>query len=478
VTVLGTPGTTNLVFENTASLIQLNNAVNSGSIRYFRNATPMVRNDFTYWSSPVAGQVLNVFSPLTSPTRYYRFDNSIYNWLSVPGTSIMVPAVGYIIRAPNTYSTSVAATFIGEFVGVPNNGNFTFPIVVNTAPNPVEDRNLIGNPYPSAIDADLLLANNLSTLQGSFYFWTHNTPITNNVYTANDYAVYNQSGGTAAAFNSGINNNPPTRFIAAGQSFFVQGLNSGTLTFSNDIRVAGNNTSFFRNSQTIETRVKHRVWLNLINTQGAFKQLLAGYIQDATNAMDNHFDSEIAEAGNSISFYSVLEDKKLTIQGKALPFTETDIIPLGYKTTYAGTYAIQLADFDGLFASDLPIYIEDKVLNYTHNIREGNYEFTTDIGTVDDRFVLKFQNETLSIPSVSLQNIIVIKNQNTIDISASPTISLKEVKVFDMRGRLITTLENINASTAKVTNLNIANQVILIQITDVEGKSVTKKIVY
>jgi hypothetical protein len=214
--------------------------------------------------------------------------------------------------------------------------------------------------------------------------------------------------------------------------------------------VAGNNTSFFRNSQTIETRVKHRVWLNLINTQGAFKQLLAGYIQDATNAMDNHFDSEIAEAGNSISFYSVLEDKKLTIQGKALPFTETDIIPLGYKTTYAGTYAIQLADFDGLFASDLPIYIEDKVLNYT----------------------------TLSIPSVSLQNIIVIKNQNTIDISASPTISLKEVKVFDMRGRLITTLENINASTAKVTNLNIANQVILIQITDVEGKSVTKKIVY
>ena len=205
---------------------------------------------------------------------------------------------------------------------------------------------------------------------------------------------------------------------------------------------------------------------------------MAGYIQDATNAMDNHFDSEIAEAGNSISFYSVLEDKKLTIQGRALPFTETDIIPLGYKTTYAGTYAIQLADFDGLFALEQAIFLEDKLLNVVHDLRTSNYEFTTDIGTVDDRFVLKFQNETLSIPSVSLQNIIVIKNQNTIDISASPTISLKEVKVFDMRGRLITTLENINASTAKVTNLNIANQVILIQITDVEGKSVTKKIVY
>jgi hypothetical protein len=480
VTVLGTPATTNLIFQNNASLIQLNNTVNSGSIRYIRNATPMVRNDYTYWSSPVAGQVLNVFSPLTNPSRYYRFDNSIYNWLSMPGASIMVPAVGYIIRAPSNYSTSATTTYVGEFVGVPNNGDYYFPIVVNTATNPIQDRNLIGNPYPSAIDADLLLAANLSTLQGSFYFWTHNTPITNYVYTANDYAVYNQSGGTATANNPGINNNTPSKFIAAGQSFFVQALNSGTLTFSNDIRVAGNNTSFFRNSQqnTTVTREKHRVWLNLINTQGAFKQLLAGYIQEATNAMDNYFDSEIAEAGNSLSFYSVLEDKKLTIQGRALPFTETDVITLGYKTTYAGTYAIQLADFDGLFALEQAIFLEDKLLNVVHDLRTSNYEFTTDIGTVEDRFVLKFQNETLSIPEVSLQNIIVIKNQNTIDITASSTSTLKEVKVFDMRARLITTLENINASTAKVKNLNIANQVLLIQITDVEGKSVTKKLVY
>ncbi|PPD00316.1 MAG: hypothetical protein CTY35_02635 [Methylotenera sp.] len=480
VTVLGTPATTNLIFQNTASLIQLNNAVNSGSIRYIRNATPMVRNDYTYWSSPVAGQVLNVFSPLTNPSRYYVFDNASYNWLSVPGASTMIPAKGYIIRAPSNYSTSATTTYVGQFVGVPNNGNYSIPIVVNTIPNPIQDRNLIGNPYPSAIDADLLLAANLSTLQGSFYFWTHNTPITNFVYTANDYAVYNQSGGTAAAINPGINNNPPNQFIAAGQGFFVQGLNSGTLTFTNAMRVAGSNASFFRNSQqnTTVTREKHRVWLNLINTQGAFKQLLAGYIQDATNAMDNHFDSEIAEAGNSISFYSVLGDKKLTIQGRALPFTETDVVPLGYRTTYAGTYAIQLADFDGLFALGQDIFLEDKLLNVVHDLRTSNYEFTTAIGTVEDRFVLKFQNETLSIPEVSLQNIIVIKNQNAIDITASSTITLKEVKVFDMRGRLITSLDNINSYTAKVTNLNIANQVLLVQITDVEGKTVTKKLVY
>lgn len=480
VTVLGSPATTNLIFQNNASLIQVNPVANSGSIRYIRNANPMVRNDYTYWSSPVANQVLNVFSPLTNPNRYYRFDNATYNWLAVPGASTMAAAVGYIMRAPSNYDPLVPSTFIGEFVGVPHNGNYTFPIVVNTVPNPIEDRNLIGNPYPSSIDADLLLSNNLSTLQGSFYFWTHNTPITNNVYTANDYAVYNQSGGTSASISTGLNNNPPTKFIAAGQAVFVQGLNSGILTFSNAIRVAGNNASFFRSSEqnTIETREKHRIWLNLINNQGAFKQILVGYIQDATNQMDNHYDSEIAEAGNAVSLYTMVADKKLVIQGRALPFSDSDIVPIGFRTVDAGTYAIQLADFDGLFASDLPIYIEDKALNYTHNIRESNYEFVTDSGIVEDRFVLKFTNETLSLPTSSVEDIIVFKNQNNIEILASTNVTLASVKINDIRGRLIATVNNINSHTATVSNLNIANQVLLVQISDADGKIVTKKLIF
>lgn len=478
VTVLGTPATTNLTFQNNASLIQINPIVNSGSIRYIRNANPMVKNDYTYWSSPVANQVLNVFSPLTNPSRYYLFDDATYNWLAVPGTASMIVGRGYIMRAPSNYDVSTPATYVGQFIGVPNNGDYTFPIVVNTVPNPIHDRNLIGNPYPSAIDADLLLANNLTTLQGSFYFWTHNTPITNFNYTANDYAVYNQSGGTSAAPNSGLNNNVPTKFIASGQGFFVQGLNSGTLTFSNAIRVAGNNDSFFRQQQTNSERERHRIWLNLINTQGAFKQILVGYIQDATNQMDNHFDSEIAEAGNTISLYSVVADKKLSIQGRALPFVETDVVPLGFRTTDAGNYAIELADFDGLFESELPIYIEDKLLAITHNIRESNYEFISNGGVEEDRFVLKFQNETLNVPTNSLTDIVVFKNQNNIVIVGSSNLTLTNVKLFDMRGRLITELQDINSSTATIANLAIANQVLLVQIKDVDGKTVTKKLVF
>ena len=45
------------------------------------------------------------------------------------------------------------------FKGKPNNGDFTLPIT------PGYDR-LIGNPYPSAMDAEEFIKDNLSTIDG------------------------------------------------------------------------------------------------------------------------------------------------------------------------------------------------------------------------------------------------------------------------------------------------------------------------
>ena len=64
-----------LIFENNASLLQINgSAINTGNITYKRDATPMIENQYTYWGAPVSGQVLNIFSPLTSPSRFHSFN--------------------------------------------------------------------------------------------------------------------------------------------------------------------------------------------------------------------------------------------------------------------------------------------------------------------------------------------------------------------------------------------------------------------
>lgn len=469
-----------LIFENTASLVQVNSTANVGNITYKRITTPMLRYDYTYWSSPVQPQTLFALSPNTLSDKYFWWDTSIYNWnnIAAPAITLMNPGQGYIIRAPQTFNISGAtATFATQFLGVPNNGDYPVSVTVNGANN----LNLLGNPYPSAINADLFVSGNTPTFGAgtTLYFWTHNSPILNNVYAANDYAAYNYTGGTGtAAINTGINTNVPNGKIAAGQAFMIKGLASGTATFRNSMRVAGNNSQFFRlnspNSQELE---KNRLWLDFKNEQGAYKQALVGYIENASNAFDSGFDGEVLEAGNAVSFYSVMADKKLTIQGRALPFDMSDQIPLGYKTSIATTYAISLAQWDGLFTNQT-VYLEDKVLNVIHNLSQGAYQFVTDAGTFDTRFVLRFTDAALGVhPAFSENAVIVYKHNQDVQVE-TVNETIQKVVIYDLRGAKIAELDHINATKAGVNLLNVAQQVLVVQVTNTQGATVVKKIVF
>lgn len=63
-----------LTFENTASLVQTNNVINSGVITYKRQTTPIGKFDYTYWSSPVDEQKLINVSPNTLGDKFYSFN--------------------------------------------------------------------------------------------------------------------------------------------------------------------------------------------------------------------------------------------------------------------------------------------------------------------------------------------------------------------------------------------------------------------
>ena len=52
------------------------------------------------------------------------------------------------------------------FAGTPNDGSITFNFPANTT-------SLLGNPYPSALDAVNFISTNLSSIDGTLYFWEH-----------------------------------------------------------------------------------------------------------------------------------------------------------------------------------------------------------------------------------------------------------------------------------------------------------------
>lgn len=473
-----------LTFNNNASLVQINNsAANSGYITYKRDSQPMIQYDYTYWSSPLTPQTLTGLSPLTRFDKYFQFNAAGGVYQNVAGNSLMDAGRGYIIRAPEAF-TATPQIFNGVFNGgsndgVPNNGLIYEAIVGGGK------YNLIGNPYPCAIDANLFYTANSSRIDGNFYFWTHNTAIDPLNYTQSDYAQWNSTGGTGTGTaGGGVGNlTVPDGNIAAGQGFFVVGTVSGIAQFNNSMRLANFNGNFYRLSspQMPQIAEKHRIWLEMKNDQGNYKQMLVGYVEGATNSKDMGFDGAAADGGNAIALYSVLGADKLGIQGRALPFDANDQVPLGYQSSVDGNFEIALSMTDGLFADPTQgIYLEDTALNIIHDLRSGSYSFTTAAGTFDERFILRYTNENelgVNDPVFTGQSVVVYKNESGLHINTS-SITMDNVKLFDIRGRLIATKNNINSNQTVISNLNVAEQVLIVRIESDDHRTVNKKVIY
>ncbi len=482
-----------LIFENNASLVQINDeAINSGVITYKRKTASVLNSDYTYWSSPVANQQLANVSSSYASGMFYSYDDFAIpeDWKQETNTTVMQIGKGYIIRGPQTVSPP--AFYDASFVGVPNNG--TKNISIGSAGT----SNLIGNPYPSAINADLFLAANSSLVEGTIYFWTHKTAIqlAENIvngtagsgtyaYTSDDYASYNTTGGVGTGNSiNGVEQiaNKPTGKIAAAQSFFTTSKASGTVTFNNSMRVSGNNTQFFKiknpKEKTSNTIEKNRVWLNLTNTQGAFKQTLVGYITNATNDFDDRFDGESYDANEFVDFYSVNQDKNLVIQGRALPFDENDEVPLGFRTTIDGAFTIAIDQVDGLLTNQA-VFIEDKLTNTVFDLKSGNYTFNTTSGTFNDRFVLKYSNKTLGTNTFdSFQKTVLVSNKNKQIKINSFAETIDKVLIYDVLGRQIYQKDKVNSNELAIANLVSSNQTLLVKTILQNGKTVTNKIMY
>ncbi|SEP88831.1 reprolysin-like metallopeptidase [Flavobacterium urocaniciphilum] len=462
-------GTGTLTINNNAALRQIDaNAVNSGNIIVKRNSAGMVRLDYTAWSSPVSGQQLQAFSPSTLPNRFYEY---LYTGTTTPtayqvatATNNFTKAKGYMIRAANDWPTT-STVFNGQFTGVPYNGDTTVSLG--------KGYNLLGNPYASPMNATKFLDDNPSTV-GALYFWTHTAPAVGGVYPVNNYASFTKLGGTASAAGGAV----PNGTIQTGQGFFVLAYDFGTAKFTNLQRVnASVSTQFFRNSnnEVVETSSDpSRIWLNLNDATNNYNQILVGYMNGATNGIDFAIDGEVLDK-ESTMLYNVINDTEYVIQGKGLPFANTDEIALGLKATTAGTYNISLENVDGLFTSQ-DVFLKDNVTNITHNIKQAPYEFTTTEGVFNNRFKLVFTNTVLGNDTFISDESVVVFTQNE-ELKINATQEIASVEVFDVLGRNIYNNKNVNEKELNITSIANRNQALLVKITFTTGQSVTKKVI-
>ena len=457
-------------FESNASLLQSEDSnPNIGDIVIHRNSSPLKRLDYTLWSSPVANQILTDFSPNTVTTRFYTYNtaSNLYDVVTAPSATNFNSAKGYLIRTPNNHPTTPTA-WTGAFRGVPNNGDYSFSLDDNVLG---QRYNLVGNPYPSPIDALAFVSNNNNSLNitGVLYFWRKTNGSLNS-----SYCVWTELGFTSNG-EDGVTN--PNGVIQTGQGFFVErleNLSESFVIFTNDMRASNSANQFFKTAATNAIVEKHRIWLNATSATGSFSQTMVGYMNGATVGVDSKIDGKNINQGD-IVLTSLIEATPYAVQGRPLPFENADVVPLSFSATTAGNYSIAIDHVDGLFSSGQTVYLRDTLANTVHNLTmAGAYTFASNAGTFTSRFEILYQS-LLATPIFTANNVVIYSQSNEFVVNSGNAI-MASIKVFDIRGRLIEEKKAINSNQTTI-NGGLANQVLLVQITSEDGAMVTKKVI-
>ena len=316
------------------------------------------------------------------------------------------------------------------------------------------------------------VADNSTKITGTLYFWRE----TNNNTTNNAYCTW--AGGTFTT-NGQAQVVNPNNIVRTGQGFIVEALASQTsLSFKNGQRSSDNANQFFKSNSLVNSTTldeTNRYWLNLTNTTDAFCQMAVGYMTGATDGVDI-YDGRNFNSGNAL-LSSILNNEDYTIQGKALPFSTADVVPLSCKVTDAGSYTITLDHVDGLFTGGAqPIYLRDNLAAIVHDLNLGAYNFTTAAGSFNNRFEIIYALPLGTENPVFTVNNVIVYSHNNEFVVTSGNIIMSSIKVFDIRGRLLEEKKAINASQTTIGG-GLANEVLLVQVISVDGITVTKKVI-
>ena len=436
-------------------------------------------------------------------------DDDGNDWVLLNGTDTMTPGVGYAA----THSTIGFIPGLGYdyvFRGPFNTGTINSPIVYNAAN--LNHWNLVGNPYPSAIDIDDFFTDN-SNQNDVVYMWSHYRPPLaanpgNQVLNFNqsDYVVINLTGetGNGSDLNGDGSINGldiPDRFIPSGQSFFIASNNNGaSVTFNNGMRMADgvSNTQFFSpnpeglgvsfSSDESSSGESNKLWINMMSDNGAYNQLMVGYVPNATDGFDGiSYDAKRQmSTGNAAIIYTMIEDgldQKFQIEGKSQSsLTTEEVIPLGFDTTIemATLYTISNIKTEGPFFDEHKVYLKDNYLNSLHELSESDYQFTSGVGEFRDRFEIVFTGEALNTddPDLTGSDVIIYEDRfDHFNIKLPDTEAIKAVEVIDLLGRRVLQISNLNSSEHRFDASPLSQATYIIRVTASDGEMIQKKLV-
>lgn len=401
----------------------------TGSVTVQRYLTNYESNDdqkYHFISSPVAAQAIRpdwVANTPATDVDLYKFEESSNTWIntkSLDGEDVIwngdfesnfVVGRGYLVAYPTTPVTN-------SFAGTLNSGSFTtgtgeFPALTHTA-GMGNGWNLIGNPYPSAIDWNLVTRG--TGVDDALYYYDA---------SAENYRYYIQLEGESGALGSG------SQYIPAMQGFMVHAKSSGTqtITFENDDRThEGQNTYYKSNRQLVNASLAL-----VINGNNFEDEAFIHFNQNATKAFDGGYDAyKLMSANIQLPMIYTIDDGDNQLSINGLPQIEKGVsVPVSLRITVEGNYTLAAT----INEIEADVYLEDLITGTSTKLNDSpTYTFTASEGDNPNRFLLHFGAVGIdehvghsSIRAYTYNNTLYV--QNSLEDAA--------IRVIDLQGRLL-----------------------------------------
>lgn len=435
-------------------------------------------------TSPITISDYWIFIFMNTPDEYN-------NWQQKRSTGLIKVGQGFTMKGTGTTQSSQNYVFNGK----PNNGVIEHSIAANNL-------SLMGNPYPSAFDANKFINSNITSLTGVLYFWEHWGGESHVLKEyEGGYATLSLAGGVKAVSDPNVSQNgegtiTPGRYIPVGQGFFVKGSAiGGSVKFENPQRVfkresiITDNSTFFKEgteNQNDSTSEIQRVYFEFTSPNGTVRQLLLGIKEGLTEGIDVGYDGEVIGDYSSDCLWRLTNtlsnnSQNLVIQSIGEIYEDL-ILPLEITLDLAGQSKFEVT-FSDIMHHDLEMFLFDYELNmYSKLELNSPIELDLEPGVYDSRFYITFKNDNILTNSEDLTkddslNAFYDKENKNIVISNDSNSSISKIALHEISGKNILRLIDNYENTKQIKiPVNISLGLYILSIENENKTSFRKKI--
>jgi len=487
-----------LKLTGTSQLIQAHagasQVTGSGKLYIDQTGTVTTKYRYNYWTSPVTEigsatfTVGGVMKDGTIPTseasssldiNFISYDGSNYNtyngdytttpitianywiysyvngltgtsWIQEKETGHFNPGEAYIMKGPGAVQNYT-------FVGTPNDGDITS--IINGGYS-----SLLGNPYPSALDANQFFTDNSAAIN-SLYFWEHlgdGGDHTLGSYIGG-YGVRSAVTGVAATTPvdgtgglGGLTYTAPGQYIPVAQGFFVEStVAGGTITFNNNQRlyqaINGTSSVFFKGNKTSKattTTPVLKIGFEYTDDDNLelHRQIAISFKSGHSYKKDNGYDSTIIDINTTDIFFKFPEGRDSFVIAGIQEITDDLEFPLAVNIGNTNTVKFMIDTKENI---NQYVILTDKITGQQYDITTQAAELTLTTGTYLDRFYISFSQTALNTLDNELNKSLYVFFNNTsqeINIKKLHSIDIKNIELYTLLGRKIEQWDIVNNS--------------------------------